>query len=73
VVADQFTLKPFFAWKEQGARQEFSTGSDACGAPPSVSVLFLPSRSWMMYAWQNTKLSEQMLTHVTLGMGVKIL
>lgn len=38
-----------------------------------LSLLFLPSRSWMMCAWQNTKVSEQMLTHVTLGMDVKIL
>lgn len=56
-----------------GACQEIPTGSNVRGVPPSVSVLLLPSRSWMMCAWQNTKLSEQMLTRVTLGMDVKIL
>lgn len=56
-----------------GACQEIPTGSSVHGVPPSVSVLILPSRSWMMCAWQNTKLSERMLTRVTLGMDVKIL
>ena len=40
---------------------------------PHLCVLLLPSRSWMMCAWQNAKLSEQMLTCVPLGMDVKML
>lgn len=60
-----------FLFGRVGACQEIPTGSDVHGVPPSVSVLLLPCRSWMMCAWQNTKLSEQMLTCVTLGMDVK--
>lgn len=55
------------------ACQDIPRGSNVPGVPTSVFVLLLPSRPWMMCAWQHSELSEQVLTRVTLGMDVKIL
>lgn len=58
------TTSPEALWFGRvGARQEIPRGSNVRGVPPSVSVLLLPSTSWMVCAWQNTTLPEQLLVN----------